>query len=46
MNFFLVVLGMVDYLVLVFPQDTPLLNKTFGFLGDLQTYLLRCIHQY
>jgi hypothetical protein len=37
-------LGMVDYLLQVLPQDPPILEKTLNFLGDVQTYLLICVH--
>jgi hypothetical protein len=37
-------LGMVDCLLHVLPQDPPILHEALDFLGDMQTYLLICIH--
>ena len=37
-------LCMVDGLLKVLTQDMPLINESFDFLGDLQTYLLMCFH--
>jgi hypothetical protein len=36
--------GVVDCSLQVFLQDPPDLHKTLDFLGDVQTYLLRCVH--
>jgi hypothetical protein len=39
-------LGMVDCLLQVLPQNPPILHKTLDLLGDMQTYLLICIHRF
>jgi hypothetical protein len=37
-------LAMMDRLLHVLPQDPPIPHKTLDFTGDMQTYLLICIH--